>query len=366
VNNSAAQSASPQPTPIACAGRRILAKLVDVTLFGTMSLVVGRLLIPEQVSLGGLVPAVGTTLWALGFFVAADTVFARLLGASPGEFLAGIRVMMADGSKLTWSARQDRTTDALVDGTIGAVSLLRCLIVGKPISYDRDSRVVFLSISSGQRAAVGVLTIMTFAVLLSAGLWLTVVRAIDTDTQVAASKVLRYFGVPARAVWANPVTGMPVALPPGWRVGNQIHRVALGDSVAEFLCEAEKQACRIALGLTAWHETGLLDATRNTTREAMQDAFRLVLAENGAYIVDDWPSLSGESRWNQIYSAVLANEEAGTSGEEGVGLAWFSDRKHAWVLSIKAPRREDGAVLSNEEQAFVMQLVQSAYGKQGR
>ena len=358
-------SSQPQPSLMACAGRRVFAKLVDVTLFGAMSLVVGRLLVPDQVSLGGIVPAFGTTLWALTFFVAADTVCARLFGATPGEFLAGVRVCMADGSRLTWSARQDRTTDALVDGTIGAASLLRSLVAGKPASYDKDWRVEFRPLGGALRVVVGALAVASLAALMVVGLWLTVIKPIGADSQVATSKVLRYFGFPVRAVWANPATGLPVELPDGWYVRRQVHRANIGDTMVEFRCDRDGDACRVVLGVTAWPEAGYL-SERDTMSEAIEKAFNLLLDEGDMMVVDDRARITGEARLDQIYMAELSGPKNDPQGGGRYGLAWFSDRKYAWVLSIEVPRREGKAMLSDDEQAFALSIVQSAFSARGR
>lgn len=359
--------ATTHPSPMACTGRRMLAKLVDIALFGTLSLVVGRLLIPEQVSMGGLVPAFGTTLWALGFFVAADTICARLLGASPGEFLAGVRVVAVDGSPLTWSARQDRTTDALVDGTIGAIGLLRALVKGKPAAYDRDWRVVFLSLSGAQRVVVGLLTVASLCLLLALGLWLSAVKAADADARVAVSKVLRHIGLPVHAVWANPATGIPVELPAGWYVRKQIQRVNTGDVVVEFRCEWPGEApCRIQMALSSWHEAGFLDATRETSGEAIEKAFNAMLDEPDAMVVDDRPALQGADRLDHIYSVQLAPVEDSPNQKPRAGLAWFTERKNSWTLGINVPPRDGGTALSVDEEAFVLALVQSAFGARDR
>lgn len=366
MNSAMPSPPATHPSPMACMGRRLLAKLVDMTLFGALSLVVGRLLIPEQMSWGGLVPAFGTTLWALGFFVASDTVCARLFGASPGEFLAGVRVVDAGGERLTWSARQDRTTDALVDGTIGAIGLLRALIQGKPASYDRDWQVVFLSLGGAQRAVVGLLTVASLALLLAAGLWLSVVKAVDTDARVAVSKVLRHLGLPARAVWANPATGTPVTLPAGWFVRRQVQRIDTGDTVVEFECERNRTPCRILMGVSSWHESGVLNATRDTTREAIERMFRVVLDEPDAFIVDDRPALEGADRFDRLYSVELMPPEGATDRKGRAGLAWFTERRNSWMLSVDVPARDGGTILSVEEEAFVLALVQSAFGARVR
>jgi hypothetical protein len=350
---------------MACVGRRILAKLVDVALFGAMSLVIGRLLVPDQVSLGGLVPAFGTTVWTLGFFVAADTICARLLGATPGELLAGVRVCMADGSRLTWSARQDRTTDALVDGTIGVTGLLGALLRGQPAPYDKDVRVEFVPIGGAQRLVVAALTVACLGLLLIAGLWLTVIRAIDADTHVAASKLLRHAGVPVRAVWANPVSGLPVVLPDGWYVAREEQRTHVGDTVVEFRCATEEGECSILLGVSTWQEAGYLAAETDTTREAIENAFNGVLDESDATVIDERSGITGAARLDQIYMAELPAHPSDPGGTARYGLAWFSERKNAWLLTITVPQREPGALLSDEERAFALELLQSAFGAKG-
>jgi hypothetical protein len=193
-------------------GRRFLAKAVDIVLFGVLSLAVGRLFLPEQWSQEGVVPAFGTTVWALGFYVVADTICAQLFDATPGEFLAGIRVRMMDGSKLTWTARQDRTTDALVVGTIGVFSLLRGLLSGNQAPYDRDWTVQYLGTNALQRFAVGAAIAALLLCVVAAGFWMTAMK-VDPDFELSTRKLMSRLGFPVREIWLNPVTGARLVLP---------------------------------------------------------------------------------------------------------------------------------------------------------
>jgi len=332
-------------------------------LFGTLSIVVGRLLFPEQLSLSGLVPAFGTAVWTLGFFLAADTVFAQLFGASPGEFLAGVRVCMADGSKLTWSARQDRTTDALVDGTIGAVGLIRSLMKGHSAPYDRDWRVEFVPANAAQRFTLGLAIAASLTVLLATGVWLTVTKGLDADAHVAASKVLRYFSVPVRVVWANPTTGLAVELPKGWVVQTISHYPDIAYSVFEFeFRPADNARCYVALGTITNSTVGFLE-TNDTSDEAIERVFRDLMNESNVMVRRKENELEGMAKLDDIYTVDIFDSTTGARADR-LGFVWFTGRKDSWVLTMPAARPFGSVDDGRSELALaLMQSTRISHGR---
>lgn len=356
--------AATPPSPPVCVARRLLAKSVDVLLFGAAAFVIGRLLLPDQFNVGGVVPAFGTSVWVLGFFVVADTVCAQLLGATPGELLAGIRVRMADGSPLTWSARQDRTTDALVDGTLGAPGLLRALLRGQPAPYDRDWRVDFLQAGALQRLAAGLVVAVGLVVLLAVGGWLALFKGLDADTRVAASRVLRWVGVPVRAVWANPITGALVELPEGWYVRRSTSRPMAGNDVVEFECADGPAKCRVVLGTLPQSEVGAVDPERDTTAASIEHFFDFIVGERDIGRIDTRAGLAGEARLGQVYVAELAPLPSAAQAAR-IGLCWFTERKHTWVLAATFERADGPADRAGDATALALALVHASRGGRG-
>lgn len=354
-------SAASTPSPPVCAARRLLAKSVDVLLFGAAAFVTGRALLPEQFDVGGVVPAFGTTVWVLTFFVVADTVCARLFGATPGEWLAGLRVRRADGAPLTWSARQDRTTDALVDGTLGAPSLLRALLKGQPAPYDRECQVHFLRAGALQRLAAGAATAAVLAALAAAGGWLALVKGLDADAQVATSRVLRWVGLPVRTVWASPISGAVVVLPEGWFVRRSTYRQAFGDAVFEFECEDGPAKCRVVLGTMSQSQVGFVDAAADTTAQAIEQHFRHLVDERGVGYVDTRDAIEGDARLAQVFVAEL-QPAADSPHARRIGLCWFTERKHTWVLTATFDTTGGATSRADAARALMLSLVSRSRG----
>jgi hypothetical protein len=339
--------------------RRFLAKAVDVTLFGMASVALGRLLLPEQLTLQGLVPATVTALWVLSFYVAADTVAAQLMGATPGEYLAGIRVRMLDGAKLTWSARQDRTTDALVEGTLGIAGLLRSLSTGRPAPYDRDWCVLYLRATRFQRFFAAATVVLTIACLVALGVWVTLLRGLDADVEVAGRKFMARMGFPVQDVWFNPLTGSRVPMPEDWYVRQSTFGEDLTDAKVEFECSKGPSACRIVLLAMPQAIVGMITADRDGRPESMQRVFKLMLGEDDVTILNFNEGLEGDARLNQIYVAELSREGLPDNAQR-VGLVWFTEKKNSWFLTMTLSSGHDETSVRDRARALALGIIQSA------
>lgn len=353
------------PAPAMCIGRRFMAKVVDAALFGALSIAVGRLLIPDQFSFGSIVPAFGTAIWVLGFFVASDTIAAQVFGATPGELIAGIRVRMTDGSNLTWSARQARTTDALVDGTLGAVGLIRAILTGRQAAYDRDWRVHYLRAGVVQRIFVGTATAMSLLALLLLLIWLTVAKGFGTDLEVASRKVLHRLGFPIQDVWVNPITGLKVELPPGWIVTGSLFRQNIADMYFVFNCPDGGAVCQVKLGTTPEANIGMLRSNEDTSEDAIERHFKDLVLEQGALVLEGHPAAVDDARLDQIYKVSLDTSQA-SKDVSRIGFCWFTERKHTWVLATTAPRITRSAEQAEHARTLALALIQSSRGRSGQ
>lgn len=347
---------------LARAGRRVLAKVVDIAAFGSVSLLLGRLLFPDQLAFAGLVPIFLTALWLLGFYVAADTVVARLLGATPGEYLAGIRVVMVDGSALTWSTRQDRTTDALAEGTFGALRLVRNLVTGQPASYDRDCIVRFRQAATTRHALAGFAIVALIGCLVSAGIWLSVLRGLNVEAEAATRRLLLRAGLPVQEVWVNPITGSRVLLPPTCSTVSASHNYSLGDMAFHFMCDSLPLPHEISIGVAFQLAAVALDPTRDTERSSMERNFRSILGEREVEFTDLRAELVGDARLAHVYPVELSSQGYADETRRS-GLHWFVGRKHAWVMSITAPSAAAGSF--GPAQELALELIQSTRGVRG-
>ena len=142
-----ARVAGERPSPIGCVARRCTAKAIDVALFAGLSYLVALLALQQPLRFDGFVPACLSALWIVGFVVSADIACALIFGVTPGELTCGIRVVTIEEKRLAFSQRQDRTTDALVEGTVGFASLLPLFWRRAPAPYDKGCIVYFSQLS---------------------------------------------------------------------------------------------------------------------------------------------------------------------------------------------------------------------------
>lgn len=134
-----------RPGAFGCVLRRSLAKATDIVVAIAVSQGLSTLLLGQSLQFDGLVPFFASTGWLLGVFIALDSGLAYVFGATVGEFIMGLRVFSLHHKRLSFSQRQDRTTDALVEGTLGCVPLVAKLWRGEQAPYDADCRVVYLT-----------------------------------------------------------------------------------------------------------------------------------------------------------------------------------------------------------------------------
>lgn len=337
-----ARMAGERPSPVGCVVRRCLAKAVDVLLFAAVSFLIALFVLREPLRFDGLVPAFLSSLWVLGFVVSADIASALLFGATPGELLAGIRVMTLEDGRLAFSQRQDRTTDAFVDGTLGCMALLSLFWQRQPAPYDKGCTIYFARLTP-QRLLVSLLALLAASAMLVAAALMLGVGELGDKVPAPVMRLIRQAGFDVREQWRNPLTGKAIGLPEGWRVANSTYRPALGDMRVDFTCAEDAGDAPCLVRLAVWPgELDVLeyDVERYTDASALDSILRTVLlADYDEGSLDARDTVEGLRRLELLYSARLSFDRSEAANAAGTAIIWFSDKRHTWALAVVHPER---------------------------
>jgi RDD family len=336
------------PGPLETIARRFGAKFIDLFVFGAATLVASRLFFPGAAP-SGLIPVTASLVGWLGVFAAADATSAVLFGGSLGEWVMGIRVVAADGSRLSWSQRQDRTTDALVEGTVGLPALVRTLLRGGQPPYDTDHIVRFSALSH-RRAAVAA------AVVLMGPLALTGAAKDWTDTTGNAFSVQRLawlLGLTSSLEsgrFENPVSGATVQLPPGWSIAKVTSDPRFGSVLIEFVRDATPG---YYIKLHSFTAPGLMlediSAERLTTNTEAELGVRLRTNYS------DFDDIVDDRRFDTTF--VAEAEDPRDPHLRVTTLAWVTDREYEWLLALA--RRESDPSLVEETRGLALRIIRS-------
>jgi hypothetical protein len=321
-----------------CVVRRCLAKVVDVILFGLLAYPLAILAVQQPIRFDGLVPAVLSALWILGFIISADLVCTLAFGVTPGELVAGIRVTSVEGRRLALSERQDRTTDSLVEGTVGCYALLPMFWQKKPAPYDKGCEVRFHRMSPQRLMATLLIATAFCAVAGAAGVALGI-RNFESNAPVVLTRLLSQLGFEVGERWVNPVTGATVSLPKGWSVITSEVTRSFGEQRVEFACRAPQAdvACQIRMVISPGFEMPEI-VEAETSADALENSLSLMIhdeVEPGS--VNDRQDIKGESRLNTLYAGRLLDDRERARGNLGTAFIWFTQRRHTWALSLYRP-----------------------------
>ncbi|WP_415760652.1 RDD family protein [Pseudomonas sp. LT1P18] len=325
-----ARLAGEHPGPLSCVVRRCLAKAVDITLFVSISFVVAFFILPGSLRFDALVPAFFSVLWVLGFIISADIVFVLLFGRTPGEMLTGIRVLTLEEERLGLSQRQDRTTDAFVDGTIGCISLLSLFWRREPAPYDKGCTVWFVRLTR-QRLLVTALVSVAFVMTLVVGGIAFGFMGVQDNAPAVVIRIMKKVGFDVQERWVNPLTGKVLVLPEGWHVLDSSQLPQYGELMVNF-AYTDDNSYLVRLVIAP-------DAILYAQPEEVSNFDQLDWILRSSLIVDyDAGSLGvredvqGERRFDLLYSARLAFENA--TDLSGTAIVWFTERRHTWALAI--------------------------------
>jgi len=343
-------------SPLGCVVRRCLAKVADVALFSLLSVLVANQVIRQPLRFDGIVPTVLSALWIVGFVISSDITFSLLFGRTPGEALTGIRVHSIEGRRLSLSQRQDRTSDALVEGTIWCFSLLPLFLRREPAPYDKGCIVSFSPLSP-ERIVVTVLATIGLAmacVIVAVSLG---IGGLEVRTPTAVTQLMRKAGIDAPERWVNPLTGRTVLLPRNWRFADVTSDI--GRKQVDFACgrNADEGYCAaVRLALQPGMVGFALDASSDTTPEALAKHMRGLLDFDVELMHTEWPYVEGAARLGLVYSAKMDIKRL--SGKaESTGLLWFTPDNTVWAaMLINAPAPNQDADVARE---FMLQLVES-------
>jgi uncharacterized RDD family membrane protein YckC len=331
-------------------GRRILAKCVDTSVFSAVFTVLHLWLFPVE---NGLLPLLAT-IAALGtFLVAADTLTASLFGATPGEWIAGLRIYTAAGDPLPWATRADRTTSALWAGTLGVISLCERIASGKPAPYDegclievkrRDHRAAMLLDLVGIALTIG-LALLSFA-------WFFLSTATTTGAKAALLNFAHDAGLPVRQRWTNPFTHDVVVIPDGWRIGDSEYQ---GEILSEqwFFCG---DGCFARLHAYTFEQERIISA------EMIHSTCNYYLLEalGGADLGhphENYFDIPNSSRAALVYVFDLPPISQ-LPEHTHVGLCWAQGEVGYGLISL-LPRREAGSPSREVDTKFLRSLVHS-------
>ncbi|MBI3155595.1 MAG: hypothetical protein HYZ20_09305 [Burkholderiales bacterium] len=325
--------AGERPSPLGCVLRRSAAKAIDVGLFAALSYSAATLALAQPLAFDALVPAFLSALWVAGFIVSADLACVLLFGRTPGEFLAGIRVLTLESRRLPMSLRQDRTVDALVEGTLGCVPLLARFWRLQPAPYDAGCIVQFARFTPQRVVLTLALLVAAGVVLVGAGLVLGL-RGVEAHAPPALSRALRAAGLDVSESWVNPVTGARVTLPRGWQMAQSRHSPGGGEFMVEFGCDRDDLPCVVRLVAEPGFAYNELDPAKDTAARTLDARFKALFGRRAATLVDR-PDLAGQSRLAALYAAPFAFDEDPAAPERaGTGILWFTERRHRWGVDF--------------------------------
>lgn len=330
-----ARLAGERPSPMGCIFRRCLAKIVDVGLFALASYLAANLIQPDLLRFDAVVPAFLSVLWVLGFIISIDIAFVLVFGRTPGEMLTRIRVLTLEEERLSYSQRQDRTTDAFIDGTLGCISLLSRFWRREPAVYDKGCSVCFEQLSR-QRLMLTALGLMMALALTGVASVVIGVKGIENFAPPALVQLLAQIGFDVQKRWVNPLTGRAVLLPVGWNVVQTLHSNSSGVWRINFASMETDDPWLVKLAVMP----GQIVFTPPDEATSVQN---LDLILGGALEVDYNPAtlnprdyVTGAARLDLLYPAQLASGETGPN-KTGAAIAWFSNKENAWAVGVVHP-----------------------------
>ncbi|WP_137805886.1 RDD family protein [Pseudomonas sp. G(2018)] len=327
-----ARLAGEQPSPLSCVVRRCLAKAVDLTLFVSISFMVAFFVLPGSLRFDALVPAFLSVLWVLGFIVSADIAFVLVFGRTPGEMLAGIRVLTLEEERLGLSQRQDRTTDAFVDGTIGCISLLSLFWRREPAPYDKGCTVWFARLTRQRLLVTALISAALVTTLVVASVAIGFMGVQDSAPAIVI-RLMKKVGFDVQERWVNPLTGKVLILPVGWRVLDSSYQPPFGELMVNFACTQDDGLCLVRLAISP--DSILYSQPDEISNfEQLDGILRSLLnTDYDEGSLDLRPDVLGDPRFDLLYSArTVFNENA--ADLSGTAIVWFTERKHTWALGI--------------------------------
>lgn len=349
--------AGERPSPLGCVLRRCLAKAVDVLLFTVLSFAAARGLLDQTLAFDGLVPAFLSALWVAGFIVSADIACVLVFGRTPGEFLAGIRVLTLGSRRLPMSMRQDRTVDALVEGTLGCVPLLGRFWRIEPAPYDAGCIVHFARVTP-QRVLLTLAALAVAALALAAAGLVMGLRGLEANAPPALTRALRAAGLDVAESWINPVTGARVTLPRGWRMATSRFSPGGGEFTVDFECDLDGVPCTVRLGARPGFVYNEIDPAVETSPEALATSFQDYFGRDAATTIDR-PGVEGEQRLSSLYAAPFVfDDDAEVAARAGTGILWFTERRHAWGVGLVHPAQP--GPIADEATRLAFALVASS------
>ena len=324
-------AACEQPSALGCVMRRSVAKAIDLGVAIVIAQGLAAGLIDQHLRFDGLVPFFASAGWLLGVFLAVDAVLALALGATVGEFAMGLRVVSQDHRRLSLTERQDRTTDALVEGTLGCVPLLGAFWRRERAPYDASCRVIFQQLEP-PRVAVTVLvaaTVVCTAAALATQAGRSLLSSAMPPRLVGA---LAQLGLNVGEVWRNSHSGVSVKLPEGWQVsdveqfGTDAHKVAFR--------RPSQPACQVDL-YRRTSDTLLLPKPAIEALPAMFISRFGIAVDADAFmpyeIGRDGPELFQDLRQYDGFPAGLDATSATDAPTVSLHV-WFTRMRHTWVL----------------------------------
>lgn len=330
-----ARLAGERPSPMGCIFRRCLAKIVDVGLFTLASYLAANLIQPDLLRFDAVVPAFLSTLWVLGFIISIDIAFVLVFGRTPGEMLTRIRVLTLEDERLSYSQRQDRTTDAFIDGTLGCIALLSRFWRREPAAYDKGCSVCFEQLSR-QRLMLTALGLAMALALISVASVVIGVKGIETFAPARLVQLLAQIGFDVQKRWVNPLTGRVVLLPVGWNVVQTLHCSSTGVWRISFASMQTTDPWLVKLAVLPGQIvfTPPDDATSVDSLDLILDVSLEVRYDPAT--LNPRAEITGPARLDLLYGAQLTADETGPD-KTGAAIAWFSDKENAWAVGFMHP-----------------------------
>jgi len=321
------------PSPIGCVFRRCLAKVVDVVLFGFISYFAAYLIQLGTWRFDALVPAFISVFWVLGFIITLDLAFVLVLGSTPGEILARIRVRTLDDERLSYSQRQGRTQDALVEGTLGCYSLLSQFWHREPAAYDAGCTIWFDQITRLRLLVTALLLASVLAILTVCGAALGL-YGIESYIPVKVIQGITLIGFNPQQRWVNPLSGKTVVLPWKWRVVNTTYMPSKGVMCIDFSSWETEDPWLVELIIIPDEAASVLYLPDfATNKESLDFSLGYLNFPYAEESLDLKLNITGEQRLNQLYSAQLTFDEH-SSHMAGTAIAWFTNGKDAWAVGF--------------------------------
>jgi len=254
------------------------------------------------------------------------------------------------------SQRQDRTTDAFVDGTIGCISLLSLFWRREPAPYDKGCTVWFVRLTR-QRLLVTALVSAAFVTMLVVGGIAVGFMGVQDNAPAIVISLMKKVGFDVQERWVNPLTGKVLVLPAGWHVLDSSLLPQFGEVMVNFACKLDDSSCRVRLVIAP-------DAILYRQPEEVSNFEKLdwvlrsvLIADYDTNSLDVRSDVQGERRFDLLYSARLTNENA--TDLSGTAIVWFTERRHTWALGVVHSLKVRPE-LNDEAYRLAFSLIQSS------